>query len=421
MKTEWIKKYRQITDENFDEHVNVLTGFNANIDVSYTVDDIDIDLKDEPEKVEKIDSPEDFRKLLAYTIENGVNREVYRGNFKPDFEGGKRQVGGQAGIMANYLSDFGNSVTFYTPFLSKDLAEMMSKDILYPVYEGRFLLKNVRDAPNSDRTKENLIFEFEGEKTGRLILSDSIKGFGPYFRQGVEENLSMMDDDLDRILLSGFQNVEGNMKAKFRKTEEQLKQLDTPTHVEYVDMSEEKLELLLDHVLPHVDSLGCDEYELKSIENKLDLEATENDKITLGEAYDASKSLIDNHGLSRVHIHTYRFHSVVTDQDYSIRPEKIRDGMLWGEMSAIKVAENGRLPKPGDIDGLDMEDKHLKRLDELEHFEDFFDLEDFARTGFADLDDYRIAAIPAIIHEEPERLVGMGDIISSGTFVWELK
>lgn len=420
MKTEWIQKYRRITQKNFENHVNVLTGFNANIDVSFTVDDIDIELG-EPELLEEIRGAEDFRRLISYTIENGVNLEVEKGNFDPQFEGGRTQVGGQAGIMANYLTGFGNSVTFYTPFLSQDLADMMSKEILYPVYEGRFLLKNVRDSANTDRTKENLIFEFEGDKTGRLILSDSIKGFGPYFRQGVEDNLDTMDEDLDRILLSGFQNVSGNIKAKFTKSEEQLKQLETPIHLEYVDMRDEKLEMLAEHVMPNVDSFGCDEYELKSIEEKLEIDGRENEEITLGEAYDVSKQLIESYGISRVHIHTYRFHLVVVEEEYGVGTEKIRDAMLWGEMSAIKVADLGKIPEPEDIDGLDMDDKHLKRLDELENFEDFFDLEGFATSGTAELEGYRIAAVPAIIHEDPERLVGMGDIISAGTFVWELK
>jgi ADP-dependent phosphofructokinase/glucokinase len=421
MKTEWIQKYREIAEKNFENHVDVLTGFNANIDISYDVEDLDIDLDVEAEKMDVIRDEEDFRKMLKYTIEKGVNKEVDRNGFEPEFRSGEQQLGGQAGIMANYLSSFHNSVTFYTPFLSEDLAELISKKVLYPVYEGRFLLKNVRDSANTDRTKKNLIFEFEGDKTGRLILSDKVRGFGPYFRKGVEDNLDLMDEDLDRILLSGFQNTQGNLEAKFKKAEGQLEKIKTPIHLEYVDMDRKTLELVEKYVLPHVDSLGCDEYELKSIEDKLDLDVTENEAISLGEAFTASKKLIEEYGLSRVHIHTYRFHSVVVDDDYPIETERIRDAMMWGELSAIQMAETGRLPNLEDVRDFEMEDKHLKRLDELEHFEDFFDLENFAREGTAEVEGYRVAAIPAIIHEEPERLVGMGDVISSGTFVWELK
>ncbi|PSH00810.1 MAG: hypothetical protein BRC30_01575, partial [Nanohaloarchaea archaeon SW_7_46_7] len=63
----------------------------------------------------------------------------------------------------------------------------------------------------------------------------------------------------------------------------------------------------------------------------------------------------------------------------------------------------------------------IERLDELEHFEDFFDLNGFVETGIACVDDLKVVAIPTIIHENPDRLVGMGDIISAGAFVGELK
>ncbi|PSH02246.1 MAG: hypothetical protein BRC26_01540, partial [Nanohaloarchaea archaeon QH_8_44_6] len=73
-----------------------------------------------------------------------------------------------------------------------------------------------------------------------------------------------------------------------------------------------------------------------------------------------------------------------------------------------------------DFKDLEMDDKHIKRLDMLEDFGDFFEIDDFARKGIGKVKNYRVAAIPTIIHEDPKRVVGLGDIISSGTFVGEV-
>ncbi|MFB6207917.1 MAG: ADP-dependent glucokinase/phosphofructokinase [Candidatus Nanohaloarchaea archaeon] len=420
MKDKWLEKYREVSKIGKRDSVDVLVGFNANIDVKYDVDELELDFTDaEIRKPEEISSEKDLKEVLLYCVKNETSMEIESAGFEFEEEG-LEEIGGQAGIMSNYLSKFRNSVIFYTPFLSEELAEKIDNKVLYPVYEGEFLLKNVRDAANTDRTKKNHIFEYEGDRTGRLIVSNKMKGFGPYFRKGVEDNLETMDENLDRVLFSGFQNIEGNMNAKLRKSEEQLKQIKTPIHVEYVDMEPELLELVAEHVFPHVDSLGFDKYEMQQLEEKLDLEA-ESKEGALGEAYQTSKELIERFELSRIHIHTYDFHLLVTRDDYPVEPAKLRESMLFGELSAIVLADTGELPSRDDLDGLDMEDKHLRKIDELEHFGDFFGLEDFAREGIAELEDYNVVAIPPIIHEEPERLVGMGDVISSGTFINEVK
>jgi ADP-dependent phosphofructokinase/glucokinase len=195
-----------------------------------------------------------------------------------------------------------------------------------------------------------------------------------------------------------------------------LAEFDTPVHVEYVTTDEKRSESIKNHILPEADSIGMDEYELKelsSIEGPGDVD--------LGEAYQASKEMIEEHNLSRVHIHTINYHLVVVEEDYEIKSEKIRDSMLFGEVCAMQLAENGHIPNKTDIENFGMENKYLKKLDHLEDFADYFDLDNFVETGFAKIEDYRVIAIPIIIHEDAERLVGMGDVISSAAFTSELK
>jgi len=419
MKDIWIQRYREHCKVPETDNVEVLRGFNANIDVMYDLEDLDLDLDEtEAENVDKISNINDLKAVLKYCMENSVNEEASLKKLDYSFSTGKERIGGQAGIMANYLSGMGNSVIFYTPFLSQELADMINVNVLFPTVEEDFVLKNVRDAANTDRTKKNMIFEFDSEKTGRFIASDSIKGFGPYFRKSVSEEFEEMDENLQRVLLSGFHDVEGNKEAKIEKARQQLDLIETPVHMEYVNTDDKTAKIILKDIFPKIESVGLDEEEAKQIRQLKGLETGE--QISTGEAFELAKSLISENSLNRVHIHTYNFQIAVVEENYPVETEKIRDAMLFGEISAIKTAEKGDIVEKTDLKNLDMDNKHIKRLDMLEDFEHFFDLENFARDGTTKIQNYRIAAIPTMIHEKPERLVGMGDIISSGTFIGEV-
>ncbi|MFB6191017.1 MAG: ADP-dependent glucokinase/phosphofructokinase [Candidatus Nanohaloarchaea archaeon] len=420
MKERWIDKYRSAADL-IGPSRDVLVAFNANIDEVMQVEELDLDLSGvEPRELEKASGMEQLKSMLKYCIENSENREIELSELDHGFENSDEHVGGQAGIMANFLSRLGNGVIFYTPFLSEELAEKMDEKVLYPVVEGDFTLKNVRDAANTDRTKRNLIFEYSGEQTGRVIFSRQLKGFGPYFRKGVEDSFPEIEENTDRIILSGFHDVEGNVEAKLKKSGQQIAKLEKPVHLEFVYRNDEVTQLVAEHVLPEADSIGMDEEELGKLIDLLNLELENSEQLSLGDAFHAAKQLIDRFDMQRCHVHTYRFHACVVKEDYDRSTRRIRDAMLFGELCAIKNAEKGEIPGAEDLNEFDMEDKHIHELKDLEHFQDYFDIHDFVETGTAEVEGHRIAAIPTIIHEDPERLVGMGDLISAGAFVAEL-
>jgi ADP-dependent phosphofructokinase/glucokinase len=416
VKDVWRGRYQEADTEGSE--ANVLVGFNANIDLKYSVEDLDLETDTvKPENTEDIDTREDFLSMLSYCIENGKNKEVNRQSLELDLETGKEEVGGQAGIMANFLASKTHETVFYTPFLSERLVNVLDSGLTYPVNSGDGLeLVEVGEAVNTDRTKVNQIFEFDGEKTGRLILSDKLRGFGPYFRKGVEDHISDLDEGLDRVLLSGFHNADGNIEAKLKKASQQLEKFNTSVHMEYVDLSD-KLNLLEKYVFPHIESIGLDEYEMKALEEALDVQL-DDDEPSLGEAFQFAKFFINEFDLDRVHIHTYGYHLNVTTNEYSVNPEKIRESMLYGETSAVQMADKGEIPDK--IENLEFDNKHIRKLDDLEDFGNFFDLEDFTETGIAEIEGFNVIAIPPVIHEDPERLVGMGDVISAGSFVKEI-
>lgn len=412
MKT-WRERYRNLATGN--RSVDVLVGFNANIDVIHQVSELDLE-DVEPREPQPVSTEKELRSVLKYCVQRGENREVELEN-EIDFPGGLERIGGQAGIMSNFLSSMNEGVIFYTPLLSEVLAQRIDEHVLYPVVEERFVLKNVRDCSNTGRTKKNLIFEYSGEETCRVIFSSRIKGFGPYFRSGIEENLDQLNNGAERVILSGFHNAAGNREAKLEKSRRQIEQLEHPIHIEYVHRDTETSKLIREKILPEADSLGMDGKETVLLAEDLDIDIT--GEPSLGECFKVSRRLIDRYGLTRVHIHTYRFQVTVTGQEYPVETSKIRDAMLYAQLAATETAGTGEFPSG--TPEPDTAATSLEGRNELRDFGEFFSLEDFVQTGTAEIDGYRVAAIPVLIHEEPERLVGLGDVISAAAFTGELK
>ncbi len=417
-KDSWIERYKNST-HLAEKSVDILTGFNANIDVIHQVSDLDLDLSEtEPKLFDKISKIEELKSSLNYCIKNSENDEIDIGALEINFEG-EESIGGQAGIMSNFLAGTGNGVIFYTPLLSEELASKIDEKVLYPVMDGEFMLKNVRDASNTDRTKKNHIFEFNiDESTGRLIVSDTLKGFGPYFRKGVEENLDLTQENIDCAVFSGFHDVVGNKEIKLRKSAKQIQMMEKPVHLEFVNKNLETTSLIVKHILPEVDSFGLDESEFESLMDLMDLE-DKSEELNLGTAFNAAKKIIERFQIKRIHLHTYRYHLTVTTENYTTDLPKIRESMLYGELAAIQAADTGRIPGKEDILKFDMENKKINGLHELRHFGDYFEISDFEETGTAEIDGFKVVAIPTIIHNDPEKTVGMGDIISSGAFTSE--
>jgi len=199
-----------------------------------------------------------------------------------------------------------------------------------------------------------------------------------------------------------------------------VKELKTSVHLEFVYRNDEISSLISRYIIPEVESIGLDEDELKNLLELLEMDIAEEDHLSLGETFQVAKKLVEKFDLERIHVHTYRFHLTVAEENYRFSSKRIRDAMLFGELCAIENADKGEIPNSDDLKKFDMEKMHLEGLEELEHFQEFFELDDFVETGTAKIEGYRVAAIPTMIHEEPERLVGMGDIISSGAYVAEL-
>ncbi len=422
MKDKWRIEYQKVTRLLDGDRVNVLTGFNANIDLLYNLEDLNLDLADvEPELVNPVESITDLKSSLKFCLERGENEEVDGEEFYQNLDAEPdERIGGQAGIIANFLSGFNNYVAFHTPLLSDDLADLINEEVVSPVIDGKLLLKRVQECVNTDRTKKNTIIEFKGENTGRFIISDKMKGFGPYFRTGIADNFETLEKDLDRIILSGYHNADGNFETKLQKSKKQLSALETEKHLEYVAMREDKSSLIFEKILPEFESVGMDETEGLQLAALTDID-TGSDELDIAKALELGKKLIEEKDLSRVHIHTYRYHLCIATADYRVSKERMKKSLLFGEACAIQMASQGSIPDIDDMQGFELDETHVHRLDPLEKLGDELGDKNFAEEGVYSDGEFKVAASPTLIHEDPERLVGMGDIISSGAFTAELK
>ena len=420
MKDRWRIRYQEVERLLEGERVNILTGFNANIDLLYGSESLGLDFSSsEAELVNPVENISDLKSSLKYCIEKGRNEEVDGEKIHESLEAEpEERIGGQAGIIANFLSGFNNYIVFHTPLLSKDLADMISEGAVSPVMDGKILLKRVDEAVNTDRTKKNTIIEFDGANTGRFIVSDSMRGFGPYFRSGVEENFETLEKELDRMIMSGYHDIAGNMDTKLQKAQKQLHMLETDKHLEYVAMNDEDSRKIFERILPEFESVGMDETEAHQVARFMDIDT--GDGLEPGKAVELGRKIINEKNLERVHIHTYGYHVCVASAGYRISKERMRDAMIFGEACAIQMADQGDIPGLEDMEGFDLENTHVHRLDPLEKLEKRFG-DKFTQKGVCSDEEIKVAAIPTLIHENPERLVGMGDIISSGAYTAELK
>lgn len=414
MKQKWLKRYSD-AGRNLSFDSKVLLGFNANINIMRKFEELKLDLDVQSEELRSVQSRKEFLKVLKFCKEEEKSLKVYRENFNPDIVG-EKQIGGQAGIMANFLSTLGHRSILYSPILSDELADKIDHEVLYPIADENLTLQSVSDSVNSDRTKKNYIIEFS-DISSRLILSENLRGFGPYFRKGVEDKFDELQENVDRAIFSGFHDVTGNIETKLRKSEKQLRKMHIPKHLEFVSTKEEKDRILLERIVPCFTSIGMDESELERIAELIDCEIETHS--SLKDVYKVSKEVIEKFNLSRVHVHTKKFQVVVADRDYPVKDERIRESLLFGGIAATTMAEKGEIPSKEQME-VKTDKMHVNKLDELEKFGEKLGSDDFAEKGIGRTENYKIIAVPTLIHENPERIVGMGDLISSSAFISEV-
>jgi len=450
----WNRHYNRIARGRERAHSsNVFVGFNANIDAVIYLDEsfesILVEngivglLKSTPKKeLKKIRTKNEFLLALLESAINSREEEIATGNKKlvewveDTFKISEYRIGGQAGIMSKFLDALGLRVVFSTPKISKKMAEILPDTLIIPEEDG---LKKIASAKKSKDTKTNYIFEYKkgfsvfGKKaprSDRFILATRPKGLEPRFHQKTSYKFFSFFELVDRAIISGFQALEATDGRVFEKVHSQLEKIkktnpDIKIHVEEAYVTDNRVsDDILEFIIRHVHSLGLNEVELAKALFAFGRDGLakkiEKSNYSLPECYLGARCLFEQMKLERLHLHMYNYCFVLLSRKYGSSPEKVRDGLLFSLLCAAVKAEKGSVSSIDEI-------KHAKAEINMSGFleirkarKEFALCPGFLESGIADMGDHFLVVVPTKIASKLKSTVGLGDVVSSSAFVYDI-
>jgi ADP-dependent phosphofructokinase/glucokinase len=461
MEEYWNKKYSDTTKKFKGGIYNVgpvFVAFNTNVDTIKYVDEKFLKLMDfehfnyDEKLLEKnkneIKTIDDFKMGLLSSMKEGkakewvINDMITYDYLKTKIKYDKNRIGGQAGIVANLLSNVGVSkIIVYNPKLSIEEAKMYKKNIKMP----KFSLSNVHlvkpeDAVNSKNGKINLIFEFQKDmkvktknlmfytaRTNRFIISYRPKGRDPIFNNEIENNFNKFLSGVKRSFISGYQLLGKDEQALFKaKTQlSKIKAVNKDMKIHYEFTSEEDMELvnlLAKYVITECDSLGCNEREtcilVKGLGNQKLAEDIKYSDYSAVKLYEAAKFIISKTKIKRVHIHNLGYMVCVFKKRYD-EPNKMLDALLYSSELVLTKSMNEDIKNIDDVDiNLNMK-LSFRGLDELRKINKVY-LKNKKQEGIFEFDNHFLIVVPMKEGENVKTTVGLGDTVSSIGFIGDL-
>ncbi|WP_010478536.1 ADP-specific phosphofructokinase [Thermococcus zilligii] len=437
--------------------LSIYTAYNTNVDaivylngetVQGLIDEFGADavrkrMEDYPRE---INEPLDFVARLVHALKTGkpmavplVNEELHTwfdSHFRYDVE----RMGGQAGIIANLLSnlDF-REVIVYTPHLAKRQAEMFVRkpNLFYPVVEGgKLVLKHPWEAyREGDPVKVNRIFEFRagtafklGDErivvpfSGRFIVSARFESIRIYTEPGLRPFLPEIGERVDGAILSGYQGI--NLRYSdgkdanyyLRKAKEDImllkREKDLKVHLEFASIQSRELrKKVIYNLFPLADSVGMDEAEIAYVLSALGYDELADRIFTYNRIEDTvlgGKILLDEMNLDVLQIHTIYYIMYITHADNPLSEEELRRSLELATTLAASRASLGDITSPDQVEvGLRVPYNERGEYVKLR----FEEAKRKLRTK-----EYKLVIIPTRLVQNPVSTVGLGDTISTGAF-----
>ncbi len=388
---------------------NVFMAFNCNIDNIV--------------KVRNQDFPEDIEKGILYSMRYGASESVMSKEtedslkrIRPD----EQRMGGQIGIMANFLAMLGLRPIVYTPLHSTQQNKLFSKGIrlIGP--------KNMKDK------KINWIFEFE---KGQIFHRVKARTTNRFIAASRPDKFRMkpikLPDKYDCAILSGFHGIKPRYRDGRTHSDqfkiaarmiEKIKRKKKPIHLEIAYTKNKKIMNGILRLAKSVDSIGLDVPELVNILNSTGDKGLARAIHTTRDVryvYDGLKKMQKRIKTKKIHIHAYGYYIALAKEDYHIKPTEIRKSMRFASIVAAAKAGHGLKSKNGIKKGLNYPvsgigeksgrilREHLRRRG--------IEMED----GIARDKDY-VIFVPIPLVKRVKGTVGLGDIISSSIFTAEV-
>lgn len=435
------------------EGLPVFIAYNANVDAIVRVDaelESYLDRPPEPGKrppPSPLDSKRDLATAITHTMAAGRGDEVamtddFAATLESELTLDSQQMGGQAGIMTNLLSSLGSAPITYTYLVSERQRAMFESPdaVQYPVVEdGVVTFITLDEAINTDRTKINWVFEFRvGDELFDVRATEDTRFIAASRPPEFDLMTGELDTTIDQIgthvdgaLLAGYHNltpdhVRDGYEETLHHARDVIRRLrsggDLSVHIEYAVTHDEDLRAgIYEWILPEANVIGADTHELTLLHEDAELEVTD-DEPTESTPFEPEEilthyrmlsALREELGVDCIRLHAMQYHLAVMES--YLQPEAVRRGLEFSAVNAATKAHRGDITAPGDLEtGLEYEPSELGR----EAIELLADHVDESVDGGA-LSTPSVVACPNRVVEDPAGTVGIGDIVSSSSYILE--
>lgn len=432
----------------------IFVAYNANIDAVVRVDGAlesylespDAPGTEHPPPV--LASKRDLATAITHTMAAGRGDEVamtdeLAATLETELEPDAQQMGGQAGIMTNLLTAMRAAPITYTYLVSEWQRSMFDhpEAVRYPLVEdGRIRYVPLSEFSNTNRTKINWVYEFRrgDELFGVPAIEDTrfIAASRPpefdLIAGELDETVDQVGAEVEGALLAGYHNLtRENVAESYEQTHRHgrdfIRRLrsggDPVVHIEYAVTHDEELRhSMYEWILPEADVIGADTHEIGILfdEAALDVpspipqEDTPFEEREILTHYRMLRGLVDDLGVRCIRLHAMEYHLAVMDSYLPF--EAVRRGLQFAAVNAATKASRGRIDHPDDLQtGLEYDPstpgrRAIERLAE--------ELDESTEDGT--LATPSVVACPNRVVREPTRTVGIGDIVSSSSFILEV-
>ncbi|TYL40546.1 phosphofructokinase [Natronococcus pandeyae] len=436
------------------EDLPVFVAYNANVDAIVRVDEELESVLERPSDPgadvppSPLDSKRELAAAIAHTMAAGRGDEIamtdeFAMTLESELEPDSQQMGGQAGIMTNLLTALGTAPITYTYMVSERQLSMFEHpdEVRYPVVEDEQVdYVSLPEAVNTDRTKINWVFEFrEGDELFGVRATEDTRFIAasrpPEFdlvAGDLDETIDQVGEVVDGALLAGYHNltpdhVEEGYETAHRHARDVIRRLrsetDLDVHIEYAVTHDDDLrESMYEWILPEANVVGTDTHELTMLHDDAGIDAVEEppseatpfepDEIL--DHYRMLEAVRDELGVDCIQLHAMEYHLAVMEAYHS--PEALLRGLEFAAINAATKAARGHISSPDDLEtGLEYEPSAMGR-EAIELLADHVGGQ--AKDGT--LCEPTVAACPNRVVDEPAGTVGIGDIVSSSSFILEL-
>lgn len=442
------------------EHVlmKILCGYNVNIDSVYSIsgdevsylirsqDTVELNAKvREPPNV--VNSVSDFVAGLVLCMQNGSGAEwlihdssIFDFLKNRFFDRSIVRMGGNAGIMANVMSEMG--------------ADLVVPNVVMPsgtqvsLFSKRSIMVPRSKETPSECSDELVHFVFDFKK-GEMFLLDGTTitvprenrfiatydsanielAVNPDFETYAHDHINEMDG----ILLSGFHMLmdtypDGSTYVeKLNRAVEQVKswrRLNSSLriHAEFGHFLNSDIAYsVFSKLAHHVDRIGMNEDELAMLSDLHDVPASSILQMDACSVIDATIRCVSNFGVKSMIIHTREFVLSVCAADVA-DPTLELEAMGFGVMCAAAFAASGKLVSRKFVEAeASVMNESVFGKGQVQEVLEHIHGKQYGSGVFGEYMGYIVCTLPTILCDDPIATVGLGDTFSSATFLRELE